>query len=276
MRKSLFFLSVFTLLVLLAIPAHAAQPTPSQKVVDCGSTLGQKDISAKVLSKINVCMDKSFSKCSLAKKVLSLSSVGLQFEIIGQKGTDCTVRIRAIKHSNKQWIGKEMICPLAKSRKHFTDAFDHLNYDNCKGALQEVFLHPNREKHGPTPGYGTTKKSITLDNAGTQKRDEKRISDVRQIISMIDSGKGSSSEFPGAIKSVFSGFTDPSGVVPTCTPKSTDVCEYAIKNSFGGVPFIEDYQVCFFLEKGSGNLSRGVHALKKGGSFTQCRFIGLD
>lgn len=59
---------------------------------------------------------------------------------------------------------------------------------------------------------------------------------------------------------------------PSCTPQSTTVCDYSISNQAGTArPKSNDYEICFFLEQGSDELTNpGVHALYSNGKFGAC------
>ena len=119
-------------------------------------------------------------------------------------------------------------------------------------------------------------------------RDARRISDVQQIsialeveasdnVEDIDGCSGVNDNVrdctgPGAVAD-FNKFLDPSSTAPgtPCTPDSNSTCQYSISRADGTADATTgDYQICFYLEQGSGNLAAGMHAIESNGVFSAC------
>lgn len=129
---------------------------------------------------------------------------------------------------------------------------------------------------------------VSLGPARAKARDAKRVADVRQMsvaleVEAADEGedtigcteadsKTNMCTGPGAVS--FGDFADPSvGIEGTaCALGITSPCQYSISKADGsaGNPRTNDYQICFFLEDGSGSLGPGLHAIETNGVFTTC------
>jgi len=72
---------------------------------------------------------------------------------------------------------------------------------------------------------------------------------------------------------IFQDYADPSGQDGACDADSDSECDYSVskKDGTAGVG-TEDFQICFFLEFGSGDLEAGVHAIEGPiGRITECQ-----
>ena len=122
--------------------------------------------------------------------------------------------------------------------------------------------------------------AIVLSSLGTARekaRDARRISDVKDMakILVLASDTGGVS-VPGcttahALTNTCSGiaedlgdYSDPSTVTTACATggAGAGACEYSISSGDGGaVATTEDYQICFSLEYGSGDLVAGLNSV---------------
>lgn len=121
---------------------------------------------------------------------------------------------------------------------------------------------------------------VSMSSARAKARDAKRVSDIRQMATILDvedaaspntslngcntagiqntracTGPGDVNQFTGAA------FTDPTGTtVCTNTITAASPCQYAISsNSGAAAPKTNDYQICFGLEQAQGTLVAGEH-----------------
>lgn len=118
----------------------------------------------------------------------------------------------------------------------------------------------------------------SLNSARTKARDTQRMADMREIAKvMLINTDGEDVALTGCTAadsevdnctgpgdlSALQNYSDPVADSGACTPSSSAPCEYAISAGGGGAnPTTEDYQVCFYLESGSGSLDAGVHSLE--------------
>src|SRR3989339_1492066 len=110
---------------------------------------------------------------------------------------------------------------------------------------------------------------VSLNGAREKARDAQRVSDVRQLATLLEMEATSGSVAldtcvgadallstctgPGAV-SQFSSFADPTGTA-ACTDVSATECDYSISQADGtAADETGDYQICFFLESGAGNV----------------------
>ncbi|MCK4918449.1 MAG: prepilin-type N-terminal cleavage/methylation domain-containing protein [Candidatus Pacebacteria bacterium] len=57
-------------------------------------------------------------------------------------------------------------------------------------------------------------------------------------------------------------YSDPSTETTACAAGATDVCEYSISQAGGdAAATTEDYQICFYLEYGAGDLQAGLNSV---------------
>ncbi|MDA1337573.1 MAG: type II secretion system protein [bacterium] len=130
---------------------------------------------------------------------------------------------------------------------------------------------------------------VSLGPARGKARDARRVSDARQISLALEVEGSDSPEAlggcvladapvdtcttPGAIAE-FVKFVDPTvGTgTPTCALGIAAPCRYSISKADGSAGATTgDYQVCFYLEQGSGNLIAGLHAIETNGLLTTCQ-----
>lgn len=124
---------------------------------------------------------------------------------------------------------------------------------------------------------------VSLNSAREKARDARRVSDVRQLATLIEMENtggaaaiagcvladaiASTCTGPGAI-SQFSDFSDPTGTA-ACTVTSADVCDYSVSQDDGSAAATTaDYQICFYLESGAGDLSAGRNSVTTGAQMT--------
>ncbi|MDP2735897.1 MAG: type II secretion system protein [bacterium] len=132
---------------------------------------------------------------------------------------------------------------------------------------------------------------VSLGPARAKARDARRIADVRQMSTALEVEASDNPENlagcvaadspvdtctgPGAVTG-FVNFKDPTiGTgTPTCALGVAAPCRYSISKADGsaGNPTTGDYQVCFYLEVGAGNLAGpALHAIESNGVFTTCQ-----
>ena len=124
---------------------------------------------------------------------------------------------------------------------------------------------------------------VSLNNARAKARDAKRISDVKQLSTLIEmeaanSASGGYNVLPDLCDAVndlttacnegFAGITwntitDPSGTA-VCADASTDVCAYTMTVAEA----TDDYEICFYLEEGAGGIEGGSGSVGPGGIMT--------
>lgn len=126
----------------------------------------------------------------------------------------------------------------------------------------------------------------SLTTARARGRDARRVSDLREmqkVIVLIDADPAVS--FAGCAAADakvntctipnLAGYADPSsGTAGTaCVSGGTAVCQYAVSKQDGsaGNPTTQDYQICSYLETGSGSLAAGmVRITSNGGIVSGC------
>jgi len=123
-------------------------------------------------------------------------------------------------------------------------------------------------------GLLSTLAIVSLNGARAKARDAKRISDVRQMASIleIEAGNVNTTALTGcttvdALTSIcntispsdvsqFSRFTDPGGVATACTSASTSNCAYSIERAAGTAgATVGDYKISFVLESTNNNIT---------------------
>ena len=131
---------------------------------------------------------------------------------------------------------------------------------------------------------------VALGPARARGRDARRISDVRQMSTALEGEEAAANEGqntvgceeayskvdtcsgPGIVS--FAKFADPSVGMggSACISDGGTVCQYSISKADGtaGNPRTNDYQICFYLEQGSGSLAIGMHAIESNGVFAAC------
>ncbi|MDP4007180.1 MAG: type II secretion system protein [bacterium] len=131
---------------------------------------------------------------------------------------------------------------------------------------------------------------VSLGPARAKARDARRVADVRQMSTALEIEGSDNPEAvtgcttadakvnictgPGSIAD-FTNFADPTagtaGTACNLSPLSTSPCQYAIGQDDGSAGATTgDYQICFWLEQGSGSLAAGLHAIKTNGVFATC------
>jgi len=117
----------------------------------------------------------------------------------------------------------------------------------------------------------------SLGTAREKARDARRLGEVKDMTKVLaiesDTGNvllegcttadslASDCTGPGSVLTAFNDYIDPSDSTTACVTGATDVCAYAISSADGaGAPGTEDYQICFFLEYGSGGLNAGLNS----------------
>lgn len=131
---------------------------------------------------------------------------------------------------------------------------------------------------------------VALGPARAKGKDARRVTDVRQMSAVLEvetvANEGKDIEGcetadsrvntcsgPGVVS--FTDFADPSAGTggPPCVFGGSSTCQYAISKADGtdGRPRTNDYQICFYLERGSGSLAAGMHAIESNGVFTVCQ-----
>ena len=121
--------------------------------------------------------------------------------------------------------------------------------------------------------------AVVLSSLGTARekaRDARRLEDVKDMVKLLviesDSGNNalegctaadslySTCTGPGDISN-FSDYSDPSLSTVACTSASTEACNYSISKADGSAGAgTEDFQICFYLEYGSGGLEAGLNS----------------
>ena len=131
-------------------------------------------------------------------------------------------------------------------------------------------------------GLLSTMAVFSLNSARTKARDAKRMSDMKMLstaMEMYASDNGaytdafgssiavgallegaSGIEYNSAILLDLSTLKDPSGK-SGCTGGSKAACKYSVNIA----PSLTEWQVCFYLEKGAGNLDSGLNHVSAGG-----------
>lgn len=86
---------------------------------------------------------------------------------------------------------------------------------------------------------------------------------TKQLLSSCSAGSGAAVKF-----SAFSSIKDPSSPAGGCYSGAAAVCEYTIGKSSGGVTraTTEDFQICSYLEVGTGSLQLGPISLNQDGA----------
>lgn len=136
-------------------------------------------------------------------------------------------------------------------------------------------------------GLLSTLAVISLNGARAKARDAQRVSDVKQLSTLIEmeaaNSTGSYADVwdtdcavtNAPIKTTACGtwgeqnwalFTDPTaqGEGTACNGDAAAVCDYA----FTMVPTATDYEICFFLESGAGGLDGGPNRINSSGRIT--------
>jgi prepilin-type N-terminal cleavage/methylation domain-containing protein len=120
---------------------------------------------------------------------------------------------------------------------------------------------------------------VSLGSARAKARDARRISDVKQMALLLEmegdvssvalvtcvlaDALASTCTGPGVV-SQFSNFSDPNGTT-ACDNGSTGVCDYSVSQAGGAAAAgTQDYQICFWLEVGSGTLPAGLNSIETG------------
>ena len=135
-------------------------------------------------------------------------------------------------------------------------------------------------------GVLSTMAVVSLNSARGKARDARRVSDVKQLSTLLEmeASVGSGDTTLVCTDAVTSTCVDPAGQFirfedPTVqgtacvggTEPSVAPCDYGIyKSDGGGSPNPQYYEICFYLEEGSGDLLTGLHAVTMGGVFSDC------
>lgn len=130
-------------------------------------------------------------------------------------------------------------------------------------------------------GLLSTMAVISLNSARAKARDARRLSDVKQISTILSLEAANSESAllegcdganaltttctgPGQVATEASKFEDPSTPGTACTVSSTATCGYSIENAASTV---STAIVQFYLEKDSGSLSAGYNTIDSEGVF---------
>lgn len=110
----------------------------------------------------------------------------------------------------------------------------------------------------------------SLSSARAKGRDARRLSDLRSAGNAIELARtGTNSyNFAGCVGADvrastctipdLSDYKDPSGSTTACTSASVASCDYSVSNASGGIgAAVDNYQICAYLESGSGGLPAG-------------------
>lgn len=133
-------------------------------------------------------------------------------------------------------------------------------------------------------GLLSTLAVVSLNNARAKARDAKRVSDIKQISTLIEMEAANSAsggydvlpaECDGSTDDVLlsdctiggvalSAITDPSGSVTPCDAGVATTCAYAVS----AAESTSDYELCFYLEEGAGGVAAGLNSVNAGGVIT--------
>lgn len=124
----------------------------------------------------------------------------------------------------------------------------------------------------------------SLGSARGKGRDARRASDLRQIgtaVALVDNDYGGTT-FAGCTGARvrvstcttpnLSKYLDPSGSSTACNTSSTNVCDYSVSQLDGSAGATSgDWQVCAYLEEGSGSIPAGLVSVssESSGSLTE-------
>ncbi len=133
-------------------------------------------------------------------------------------------------------------------------------------------------------GLLSTMAVVSLNSARVKARDARRLADVKQLSTAIElaaansstsdysavlsacSAAGSKTTTCGTITNLnFANVVDPSagGDGTACANGGTAVCDYAM----GEAAAATSYNICFYMETGSGSIGTGLYHVEEGGSF---------
>ena len=122
--------------------------------------------------------------------------------------------------------------------------------------------------------------AVVLSSLGTARekaRDARRVTEVKDMTKLLvissDTGNTTLAGCTGADARIstcaappaeiakFSNYTDPLSPTSACTSASTAACDYSISQADGSAGAgTEDFQICFWLERGSGSLNAGLNS----------------
>lgn len=129
-------------------------------------------------------------------------------------------------------------------------------------------------------GLLATVSIVSLNSARVKSRDAKRLSDVKQLATILEMESTNSTSAlegctdvddlttactgPGQV-SQFSGFADPVTPGTACTSASAGTCGYSISTPAGaGGATVANYQITFYLEADAGSLLAGINCISTG------------
>jgi len=123
---------------------------------------------------------------------------------------------------------------------------------------------------------------INLNSARGKARDARRVNDIKQLSTILEieatvgvvaaalvgctgaDALTTSCTGPGEV-SQFVNFSDPATPGTPCASDSTDTCGYSISKADGSAgATVGNYQICFWLEEGSGSLGTGLNSVIAG------------
>jgi len=137
-------------------------------------------------------------------------------------------------------------------------------------------------------GLLSTLAVVSLNSAREKARDARRLSDVKQLSTILEMqateglgtealnapcdtehAKTNSCTGPGLVNQ-FSAFSDPSANASTVACNGADTaCDYSIAKANGdAAATVGDYEICFYLESGAGELAKGISKVTTGGQVT--------
>jgi len=143
-------------------------------------------------------------------------------------------------------------------------------------------------------GLLSTLAVVQLNDARAKARDARRLSDVRQISTIMEmeateqtsgtaltgcgvDGRAALCTGPGSISQLTGKFVDPSvaatPVACNCSGTTATGCDYGLSNYTAipsgagaglGIAAVDNYSICFFLEKGAGSAPAGENCITTG------------
>ncbi len=139
-------------------------------------------------------------------------------------------------------------------------------------------------------GLLSTMAVISLNSARMKARDAKRVSDIKQISTLIEmaaanTGDGSYATAMAACNTdqmaisgctidgqALTAFVDPNAPAATdCNGTAPVACNYTL----AAVPDAANYEIAFYLENGAGNLTAGNGCIQEGGVIASISCPGL-
>ena len=132
-------------------------------------------------------------------------------------------------------------------------------------------------------GLLSTMAVISLNSARSKARDAKRVSDIKGLSTMLEMERANQGDTVGVgtcvladaltytctggeLTAQVANFKDPVTPATACTNTTTTTCGYSISTAAGAAAAAYgDYQICAYLENGSGGFGAGLISVKTGG-----------